>query len=50
MTVDANTIQFLQDICQIVIGAVQDGSICQIVIGAVHDGIEMLVVRFLGWI
>jgi hypothetical protein len=38
MTVDTNTIQFLRDICQILVGAVQDGSIRQIVIGGVQDG------------
>ncbi|MGB8311353.1 MAG: hypothetical protein WCE81_05775 [Halobacteriota archaeon] len=36
MTVDTNTIQIFQDICQIVIGAVQDGSIGQIGIWGVH--------------
>lgn len=38
MTVDANAIQFLWDVYQIVIGVVQDRNIYQIVIGAVQNG------------
>jgi len=38
MTIDTNTIQFIQDLFQIVIGAVQDRNIFQILIGAVQNG------------
>jgi len=36
MPFDANTIKFIQDLVQIVIGAIQDGSINQIGIWVVH--------------
>jgi len=36
MTVDTNTIQILQDIYRLVIGAVQDGSINQLGIWGIH--------------
>ena len=36
MTIDTNAIQFIQDLFQIVIGAVQDGSINQLGIWGIH--------------
>jgi len=36
MPFDVNTIKFIQDLIQIAIGAVQDGSINQIGVWAVH--------------
>jgi hypothetical protein len=48
MTVDSNIIQFLQDIYQILIEAVQGGSIYQILIEAVHHpGLVMRILMFL---
>lgn len=38
MPVDTNTIQFIWDVLQMVIGTVQDRNVYQILIGAVQNG------------
>ena len=45
MPFDANTIKFVQDLVEIVIGAVQDGSINQIGIWAGHH-LRLIIIVF----